>query len=160
MSNYIKPILSQFNLQTRLFKNATSGVNDADAQTRLNQNTNHIAWLAGHTASTRFMLANVLGVKVNEPFPEHFQNGKGLDPDANYPSMSELTKDWDSVSEKVATALEALPEEALGQKMPRPVPTGETLGDFLTFLSHHEAYTIGQIGIARKFFGQDAMKYN
>jgi hypothetical protein len=160
MTTPIHYLASQFDLQTRLFQNVTAQVNDGLATTRLNPNTNHLAWLVGHTVSTRFMLANVLGLGMQEPFPALFENGKGLDAAAQYPSLADLTKDWASVSEKISAALKALPAEALGQTLPQPVPTGNTLGDFIAFLNHHEAYSIGQMGIMRKFHGLEAMKYN
>jgi hypothetical protein len=160
MSNSIKHLINQFDLQTRLFNNVTTGINDADAQKPLNENTNHVAWLAGHVASTRYMLAGALGIQTAEPFPDIFGNGKGLQKDVKYPSIKESTKEWNALSEKISTALKNLPEEALGNKMPQMFPTGDTFGDFISFLNHHEAYTIGQIGIARRFFGNEAMKYN
>lgn len=160
MTSTMKPLISQFHLQTRLFKNVTDSIIDAEAQTRLNGNTNHIAWLTGHIVSTRFVMANVLGVPVKEPFPELFENGKGMDPEVEYPSMNDLLKDWEGISGKILPVLEGLTDEALEQKGPFPVPTGDTVGDFVTFLMHHEAYTIGQIGIARRFFGREAMKYS
>jgi hypothetical protein len=160
MSNSIKHLINQFNLQTKLFNNVTVSISDVDSQKQMNANTNHIAWLTGHTVSTRYMLANALGLKTQEPFPALFENGKGIDKTAKYPSIKELTKDWNSISEKVSTALNSISEEALQTKMPRPVPTGDTMGDFISFINHHEAYTIGQLGISRRFFGLEAMKYN
>ncbi len=160
MTSSIKHLISQFNLQTKLFTNVTVGLTDSDAQKPLNGNTNHAAWLTGHIVSTRYMLANVLGLDVKEPFPALYENGKGLDKTAKYPAMSDLTKDGNALSEKMVTALSSLSEEALNNKMPRPVPTGDTLGDFIAFLIHHEAYTIGQLGISRRFFGLEAMKYS
>lgn len=160
MPDSIKHLINQFNLQTRLFDNVTAGVTDADSQKQMNQNTNHLAWLTGHTVSTRYMLAGVLGLQEQEPFPAFYENGKGMDKDATYPGMSDLTKDWHPISEKIAAALEATTEEALAAKMPNPVPTGDTLGDFIAFLMHHEAYTIGQMGISRRYHGLQAMKYN
>jgi hypothetical protein len=153
-------LAGQFDLQTRLFQNVVDQVTDGISTTRLNGNTNHLAWLVGHTVSTRFMLAKVLRMELQEPFPALFENGKGLDASAQYPSMAELTKDWASVSEAVSAAIKALPAEALGMVMPQPVPNGNTLGDFLAFIIHHEAYTIGQMGISRRFHGLEAMKYN
>jgi hypothetical protein len=160
MSSSIKHLINQFNLHTRLFSNVTAGVNDSDAQKQMNENTNHIAWLTGHTVSTRFMLSQVLGMQFTEPFPAFFENGKGLDKKTQYPSMKDLTKEWTSISEKVSNAMSSLSEEELNKKIPRPVPTGDTLGDFIAFIIHHEAYTVGQMGIARRFFGLEAMKYN
>ena len=160
MSNSIKHLINQFNLQTRLFNNVTVGISDAAATTPMNENTNHAAWLIGHIVSTRYMLAGALGLKEAEPFPDLYGNGKGMDKTAPYPSMVDLTKDWAAISEKVSAALGSLSEEALATKMPRPVPTGDTLGDLISFLIHHEAYTIGQLGIYRRFHGQEAMKYS
>ncbi len=153
-------LASQFDLQTRLFLNVVAEVSDSAATTRLNANTNHIAWLAGHTVSTRYTLANVLRMEVQEPFPALFGNRKGLDASAQYPSLTVLTQDWASLSEKISAAIKALPAEALSMELPQPVPTGNTLGDFLAFILHHEAYTIGQMGLARRFHGLEAMKYN
>lgn len=159
MSNSIKHLVSQFNLQTRLFNNVTVGVNDDHSHVQMNNNTNHIAWLTGHTVSTRYMLANVLGLRVQEPFPTYFENGRGIDKNVKYPSMGELTKDWTTISEKIEPVLKNLSEEALDNTAPFSVPTGNTLGDFISFLMHHEAYTIGQLGISRRYVGLDAMKY-
>jgi DinB superfamily len=159
MSNSIKHLINQFNLQTRLFNNATVDITDANAGKSINENTNHIAWLTGHTVSTRFMLAGILGLNVQEPFPALFQNGKGVDKTEKYPSMKELIAEWNSISEKVAAALTNLTEEAIANKMPQPVPTGDTLADFISFIIHHEAYTIGQIGIYRRVYGMEAMSY-
>jgi hypothetical protein len=160
MSSSIKHLINQFNLQTRLFNNVTVSIKNGDAGKPMNENTNHIAWLTGHIVSTRFMLAGALGLKENEPFPELFQNGKGIDRAAKYPPMVELTKSWNSLSEKITAALKSLNEETLNTKMPRPVPTGDTMGDFISFLMHHEAYTLGQLGIYRRFYGVEAMKYD
>lgn len=160
MSNSIKHLIRQFDLQTRLFKNVTVGISDADSVRQMNANTNHAAWLTGHTVSTRFMLAKALGLNVQEPFPALYENGKGMEKGAKYPSMKELIREWDSISEKIVNAMNALTEAALENKMPKPVPTGDTMGDFISFLMHHEAYTIGQIGIVRRFLGLDAMKYS
>ena len=156
----MKHLINQCNLQTRLFNNVTVDVADANSHKQMSINTNHIAWLTGHAVSTRFMLAGALGLKVQEPFPALYENGKGMDKTAKYPSMKELTKDWSSISEKLAKALGSLTEAVVATKMPRPVPTGDTLGDFVSFIMHHEAYTLGQLGIYRRFHGMEAMKYN
>ncbi len=160
MSNTIKHLINQFNLQTRLYNNVTAEISDSIASKPMNENTNHIAWLTGHIVSTRYMLATVLGIQDKEPFSTLFKNGKGIDRSANYPSMKELTNGWSSISEKVLVALNSLSEEVIASKAPRAVPTGESIGDFISFIMHHEAYTLGQLGIYRRFYGIEAMKYN
>jgi len=157
---HMKQLINQFNLHTRLFNNVIEGIPDGNAVQSMTANTNHIAWLTGHIVSTRYMLAGVLGLSEKEPYPSLFEKGKGMEKDAVYPSMNELTKDWNSVSLKIVEALKNLSAEALDTKMPRPVPIGDTLGDFISFLMHHEAYSIGQIGLYRRYFDLDPMKYN
>lgn len=160
MSNSIHHLIGQFNLQTHLFNNVVHEVTDDMASQQLNQHTNHMAWLIGHTVSTRFMMVNLLGVDIQEPFPELFENGKGRDDNLAYPNVSDLTKDWNTISKKMISLLNNLDEASLMGKMPNAVPTGNTLGDFIAFIAHHEAYTIGQLGISRRFHGLEAMKYS
>ena len=159
MTNTVKLIISQFHLQTRLFKNVTDGITDGQSTRQMFPGANHPAWLTGHIVSSRFLFANLLGLKESEPFPALFQNGKGMDTEAKYPSMQNLKKDWESISEKIASALQNISDEALSAKLPNPVPSGNEVGDFVAFILHHEAYTIGQIGIYRRFLGLPAMSY-
>jgi len=160
MTNTLKLLISQFKLQTRLFKNVTIGITDPGSLKQFYENANHVAWLTGHIVSSRYLLAGLIGLKEAEPFAELFLNGKGMDKNSIYPPMAELTKNWDSLSEKIAAALDSITDETLSSKLPRPVPSGDTVGDFIAFILHHEAYTIGQIGIYRKFQGLGAMSYN
>jgi len=155
----ISTLIEMLNLQTRLFSNAISGISEEHAHQRLNENTNHIAWLAGHIVSSRFAMANLAGLTVQEPYPDLFGNGKGIE-SQSYPSMSEMTKDWNDISEKLVQGLAELPESTLSEKAPFDLPFGDpSLHGAFAFFVHHEAYTIGQIGIARRYFGYEAMKY-
>jgi hypothetical protein len=121
---------------------------------------NHAAWLAGHLVSTRYMLANVSGLQLAEPNPELFGNGKGLEVTATYPGLASVASQWEEISHKLTQHLKGLNSKSLTQKAPFPTPAGETLADFVTFLVHHEAYHLGQLGILRRYFGKEAMKYN
>ena len=64
MPNSIKHLINQFNLHTILLNNVTVANKDGDDSKPMNENTNHIAWLTGHTVSTRFMLE----VRVHSEF--------------------------------------------------------------------------------------------
>ena len=66
MSTSLKYVIDQFNLQTKLFNNSTITISDTNSQSKLSETTNHAAWLTGHTVSSRFMLANILGLQVQE----------------------------------------------------------------------------------------------
>lgn len=147
-------------LQNRLYNNVLEGVQDATADKTLNDNVNHIKWLAGHLLSTRCTLVNLLGHQVSEPYPALFEKGKGIDRDAQYPSLAELTNDWDSISEKLQAAVTGMTDEALAAEAPIQVPVADrSVLAMLTFFMHHEAYHIGQMGILRKYAGMEPMAY-
>ena len=153
-------VKKQFDLHTRLFNNVLEGISDPDTNSRANGHVNHIKWLAGHLTSTRFGFKDMAGFEEGDPYGELFSHGKAIDPEADYPSIESIRENWNAISGKISDALGSLPAEALEADAPR-VPIGEgKMGDFLDFLMHHEAYHIGQIGILRKFLGQEAMKYS
>ncbi|MEO6167025.1 MAG: DinB family protein [Chitinophagales bacterium] len=156
----IDAILNQLELQTRLFRNSVDGISDHDALRQMNTNTNHVAWLTGHIVSSRYFLASALGLHVHEPFPELFAERKGLQVEAEYPSQHELTKDWEPISDLLLSKLKTLTADELNEKIAFVVPTGNTMEALIAFISHHEAYTIGQIGLYRRYFGYPGMKYS
>lgn len=158
MDDRISSAITQCELQTRLFRNVLDGMEEH--WTDSPKGANHAAWLAGHLVSTRHMMANVSGLQIAEPNPELFGNGKGLETKANYPGLSTTISHWQGISHKLSPHLRGLSPETLARKAPFATPAGETLADFFTFLMHHEAYHIGQLGILRRYFGKEAMKYN
>lgn len=152
-------VTRQFKLQERLYKNVLSDLEDVRSK-RPGDKVNHAAWIAGHLVSTRNFVVSLLGGEANEPHPELFANGKGLDADATYPSLAESLASFEEVSTTMYDALANATPEMLSAEAPFPVPTGSTMGDMMAFLAHHEAYHIGQIGILRRIFGKDAMSYS
>ena len=156
----ITALIDQLNLQTRLFKNVIADIKDEDAKKQIVPGTNHTAWLAGHTVSTRYGLGSMFGLQVSEPYPEIFGDGKGLQSDIEYPSISELTKNWDSISSQVIGKLNTLTDEDISGPLPFQLPIADnTMKGYLSFIAHHEAYTIGQLGLLRRLNGYPAMTY-
>lgn len=149
-----------FELHTRMFLNVLEGINENDAQQPLSESTNHIAWLTGHIASSRQAVTNLLGGSNGEPFPELFANGKGIEA-VTYPSLTELKTDWADTSGLLMKLLDEIEPEQLEAEEPFKVPLGNgSLRSLISFFAHHEAYHIRLIGIARRCFGYDAMKYS
>lgn len=153
-------VIGQLELQTKLFENSTVGFSEDDAA-RVHGAANHVKWIAGHTVSSRYMMANVLGLAEEQPFPDLFANGKGRQDEVKYPSMSDLTRDWSAISAKVVARLKSMSDADLSAPSPFPHPmTDGKLSGLIGFLTHHEAYSIGQLGYARRIAGMDAMKYD
>jgi len=55
--------------------------------------------------------------------------------------------------------LEILTDKILNSPMEFPLPAFRTHEGLWAFINHHQAYTIGQIGILRRGLGKEAMKY-
>ncbi len=155
----INELISQFKLQEKLFNNVTFDIKDEDARKKINNNTNNLTWLIGHTVSTRYMLLNVLGEKASEPFPDLYGGGKGWQASATYPNVKDLLKDWSGVSQKLYNKLSSMSQDQFEAKAPQPTPMGGNVRNFVSFCAHHEAYTIGQMGLYRRVHGYPAMKY-
>lgn len=150
---------NQFDLHTRLFNNVLDGISDAESNERANDHVNHIKWLAGHLTSSRFAMTANTPNPQEDPYGEMFGHGKGLDPNADYPSVESIKANWNAISTPISEALANLPAEALQAEAPNvPIPGG-TMEAFLEFLMHHEAYHIGQLGILRKYLGKESMSY-
>ncbi len=156
----LQPLIEAFKLQTRLFRNVTKDITEEHGQAHFAGSPNHIGWVTGHLASTRYMLGTVLGLTDREPFPELFGRGKGIDEAASYPSIDELTAGWEDFAEKIIDRLARLTEDELKADPPVQTPISEnTLRGFIIFLCHHEAYHIGQLSMARRYFGYEPMSY-
>ena len=74
--NAISSSIELLKLQTRLFNNVVIDISDEEAEIRLNGITNHFKWLTGHIVSSRFALCQIIGIDMNEPYPQFFENGK------------------------------------------------------------------------------------
>lgn len=151
-------VINTFDLHTRLFKNAVFGMEE-HRNDRLSPATNHDAWLAGHLVSTRYGLANMIGLSAQEPFPDLFSQGKAIDPTTRYPELNDQIESWDKISPMIIERLGELDAETLDGPAPFESPMGNTLISFIAFMCHHEAYHLGQMGFLRKYFGHTPLSY-
>jgi uncharacterized damage-inducible protein DinB len=161
MNAALGPLALQFNLHTKLFRNATEGIDDKEASFRNNEHANHIKWIAGHLLNTRLnFFNNVTGHTPDSSLAPLFGQGKSLDMSVAYPSFEELTKRWEEVSAQVGARMLHIPENVLTAPAPFQTGTGDdTMLGLIAFLTSHEAYHIGQLGILRKMAGKPAMSY-
>jgi DinB superfamily len=154
-------IKTQFDLQTRLFNNVTEGVTDEQANTRYDDSTNPIIWIAGHLLNTRVNgLQRIIGGQPDESLVPFFGRGHSYSPDVKYPGIDEIRSRWQEVSPVVSEGLGHVPAEVLAAKGPfQPPVADDTVAGVLAFLMSHESYHIGQISLLRKLAGKEAMSY-
>ncbi|WP_344979186.1 DinB family protein [Compostibacter hankyongensis] len=161
-----KQLLAQYVLHCRWFVNVLEGFTDEETNERINADMNHVKYLAGHLLNAQYAFAQIAGITVTRKWDELFAGqGKSKARDNfPYPSIDEIKATWDQLYPVVKSALEKMPEEALQKELPASPVAGHgildsTVGDLWAFLNLHQAYHIGQIGILRRGFKKDPMKY-
>lgn len=156
----VNTLLDQVNLHTRLFNNVLLDISEKDAANRISNEVNHLLWLSGSMVSVRYLMSNLLGKFLMEPFPELFSNNKAIQDNVDYPSLNEQIKEWEIISKRLKEYLVDSSKEGLLQESIIKFPmSGNTVFHALTFLVHREAYVLGQMGLLRKAYGYEAMKY-
>jgi len=156
-----KQLLNQFDLHNTLFNNVIVDINEEEANTRLVETMNNVKWLAGHLVWGQLGLARISGVPMEIEWIDHYNtqipNPPGVE--VRVPSLEEIKNTWNKIAQPIREGLEKLTEEALNTTVEFPMPAFRTQEGLWAFINHHQAYTIGQIGILRRGLGKEAMKY-
>ncbi len=163
-----RALLGQYELHNTLYNTVTADISDDESNKSVADPMNSIKWLAGHLLWAQGNLAKIGGVIIDNPWIGHFASGPGASPDelatpkGEMPTLEAIKNKWNEVTPAIRAGLENLPEAALDSivEFKHPIyPYDNTLAGLWAFLNHHQAYTIGQIGILRRGLGKDAMKY-
>lgn len=163
----ISIVAKQFALQTRLLNNVLEDIEEAQGNTRLSNQVNHLRWIAGHLANTRFNAAPMLGLQQSYPYKHLFTDAslpppstKPIDETTSYPALKETLGYWNSFSGPFVNAVANIADEQAMHELPFGTPIGDkTLLGYFGFLTSHESYHIGQMSIIRKYLGLSAMSY-
>jgi len=157
-SSKLSGILVLYEMQTDFLLRALEGIEEKDAQTRLNTKANHISWITGSVISGRYFLAKSFGINEKSSTGELFKDNQGIIDDANYPTLAEFKADWEKISPLLYDALINASEEKLNEQIEMP-GMEMTLFDMLSFTSYREANCIGQIALWRRLLGYPGMSY-
>jgi len=163
-----KVLLDQYDLHNVLFNNVIADISDEESNKCVADPMNSIKWLAGHLAWAQLNLGNIGGNKIDFAWRDRFHTKQGGSPEdfnapkSELPTLEQIKTKWNEMGPIIRAGLENLPDEALGNEIPvqHPIaPFDKSLAGLWAFINHHQAYTIGQIGILRRGLGKDAMKY-
>ncbi|QNR85825.1 DinB family protein [Pedobacter riviphilus] len=147
-----------YEMQTDFLLRALAGIDQKDAQKRLDTKANHIAWITGSVVHGRYFLAKSFGIDLPSVTDELFASNKGIIDDATYPSLEDFIKDWKEISPKLQEALTQATDEKLEEKL--SIPGMEiTLFEMISFSSYREANCIGQIALWRRLLNYPGMNY-
>jgi hypothetical protein len=152
-------LLSLFDYHTGFFPRALDGISETDMHNRLNTQANHPAWIAGSLVAQRFRMASEKGSAEKQTGAELFENNKGIQDGAKYPSVNDYIKDWERITPGAREALVTIDDKKLdsevdmgGMKM--------TYYELIGFTIYREASMIGQIALWRRLLGYPALKYD
>jgi hypothetical protein len=164
-----KLLLAQYDLHDLLFNNVIEGISDEESNRSIATPMNSVKWLAGHLLWANGHLAKISGAPIEVKWRDHFHTKQGGGPEdfnapkSELPTLEEIRGKWNADAPVLRNALENLPEEALDSvvEFKHPMyPFDNTLAGIWGFINHHQAYTIGQIGILRRGLGKEAMSYS
>ena len=151
--------LTLFDYHTGFFVRAIDGISEQDMHNRLNTQANHPAWLAGSLVHQRFMMASETGSGLKQTGGDLFNNNKGIQAGAKYPTNTEYLNDWKRITPEAREALVKIDDKKLdsdfdmgGMKM--------TYYDLISFTIYREANMIGQLALWRRLLGYPAIKYD
>lgn len=156
-------VIPAYRMHTQMFNNMLDGIQEADAQKRIDNKTNHFAWMIGNLVNCRYWLANIIGIPEKDPNDELFKDAKSLDVNAKYPSLEELKKGWHKISPVVYQKLLSVDEEELGQayEFGMNIPyVEENKLNMVGMCLDRESYLFGQLGLMRKLLGSEGVKYD
>lgn len=140
-----------FKTNTGLVAKAIEGIPPEQWLRKPGHCSNHLLWVMGHLVWSRGNLLRTLGSDFSLTWAKHFARGAKLD-DQLYPQVDEVRGAWADVSERLTTALDAVPAEVLAKAHDKPTFDGK-LGGFIAFLAFHETYHVGQVSYLRKWLG-------
>ena len=157
MSGSLDSVMNILGYNTWLFQSAVKDVGEDRFDFRVNERTNTFDRLAGHVTVCRHALAAMLQIEVPElPWGSFGEFGFGMqfEPERVCPPLPEVVSVFDQVTEALTQGLADVPDEVLAESSPFGIPgEGQTMRDLLDFMTMHETYHIGQMGILKKSMG-------
>lgn len=155
-------LLAQYDLHTLAFNNVIADISEEESVVRVAPHVNHVKWLAGHLVWGQGGLARLGGIKMDIPWLDHYNTQIAKLPseeETPVPLIAEIQHAWNQYAGLIREGLGKIPDTELKRAVEFPMPQFATQEGFWAFINHHQAYTIGQIGILRRWLGKPAMKY-
>ncbi len=156
-------VIPGYRMHSQTFNNMLDGVREADAQTRIENKTNHFTWMAGNLVNCRYWLAGILGIPEKDPNEDLFKDAKALDINAQYPSLEELKKEWHKISPLVYQKLLHIDEAELMQAYEFGMNVAYVEENKLNMVGmciDRESYLFGQLGLMRKILNYPGVRYD
>lgn len=159
----LEVIIPAYRMHSQTFNNMLLGVQEADAQKRIEDKTNHFAWMAGNLVNCRYWLAGILGLPEKDPNEDLFKDARALDVNAVYPTLYELKKEWHKISPLLYQKLLHMDEAELMQAYDFGMNISYVKENKLNMVGmciDRESYLFGQLGLMRKLLNYEGVRYD
>lgn len=147
-----RALTKQFELCYRTVGLNLEGISHTDSLLRPSPAGNCINWVVGHILATRNSVHRILGLPPawDSESAERYRRGSEaiLEADEAVP-LDDLRDGLRASQDSLATALASITEEELSE-----AAGDDALGIQLAFLSFHESYHAGQLGLLRRLTGR------
>lgn len=156
-------IIPAYRMHSQMFKNALDGISEEAALKRIDNNTNHVVWMAGNLVNCRYWIGSLLGIQEKDPNEELFKEAKALDESFDYPTLEALKKNFAAISPKVYQKLVSATDEELDKAFSFGMNVSfvpENVLNMIGMCIGREDYLLGQIGLMRKLLGLKGMSYD
>jgi ribosome assembly protein YihI (activator of Der GTPase) len=156
-------VIPGYRMHSQTFNNMLDGMQETDAQTRIENKTNHFTWMVGNLVNCRYWLADILGIAEKDPNEHLFKDAKALDINARYPSLDELNKEWHKISPLVYQKLLLIEDAELMEAYEFGMNISYVEENKLNMVGmclDRESYLFGQLGLMRKLLNYPGVRYD
>ena len=153
MSGSVETLMGLFDMTDFLMPLVLDDLSDEHARKRSRgEEGPSIAWTVGHLLHYRIYVLGLLGEERENPYSEKFGNAAATD-GSDYPSLADLTAEWQSVGDDFRQALTSKSEEQFDFVSDGGAHGEKSLRDQVVFFAWHEGYHLGALGAIRKSLG-------
>ncbi len=148
----MKEVQSILGYNSWLFNNAVEGVTQEQSGFRLNEKTNSFDRIAGHLAVGRATMAGLLEMLVAKASWGEFAEF-GADHQFSgqeCPVLADIVAYFNSTGEAIILPMPEVPDAIWDRPALFPLPGKPTMREQIAWMTMHESYHIGQLGILRK----------
>jgi len=158
-SSRMEGLLTLFDMQTTFFARAIEGISEEDMHSRLNTKANHMAWLTGSLVAQRYYIIKESHPELKQTGADLFEDNKGIQDGARYPSNAEYLKDWEKVSPIAREVLVTATDEKLDSVIDMGFMK-MSYYELTSFTIYREASIIGQLALWRRLLDYPALRYD
>jgi hypothetical protein len=155
MSAPLTDLADVFAFHDRALHKLVDGFEESDWLHRLGGETSNAYWLLGHMTVYRRLMLRCLGDTVEEePWAAGFGYGSSPPEAIGTPGPQRLRRVFATVGGRIVERMRALGPDEAEAGCGREFPNGaRTVAGAAHFLSFHESYHIGQIGMLARALG-------